>query len=332
MDNLTHTAIGLFLARAGARKWTPRATAILLVASNAPDIDVVTGAAGPLAYLHYHRGLTHALVAMPVLALLSVVLVRLAARKPLYWPGAMAAGMLGVAFHLILDWTNVYGIRLLLPFSGRWLRLDSTAVVDPWIWAIAAAALAGPFLARLVGSEIASGGAQPRHHGRGAARFALIAVMILDCGRLVLHGRAVEMLEARVYQGDSPSRVAALPNPFNPLRWRGLVETPAFYAVADLDVTGDFDPTRALILYKPDADPALDAAARTPVFREFLRFNQYPLWRVTSAPTLDGGKLVELFDLRFGTPEAPGFQATALVDARLRVVDATFRFGALRPR
>ena len=332
MDNFTHTAIGLFLARAGAGKWSPRATAILLVASNAPDIDVVTGAAGPLAYLHYHRGITHALVAMPVLALLSVVLVRLAGRKPLYWPGALAAAMLGVAFHLLLDWTNVYGIRLLLPFSGRWLRLDSTAVVDLWIWAIAAAALVGPFLARMVGSEIASGGAKPRHHGRAAAVFALAAVMVLECGRLILHGRAVAMLEARAYQGDSPTRVAALPNPFNPLRWRGLAETPAFYAVTDLDVTGDFDPTRALILYKPDADPALDAAARTPVFREFLRFNQCPLWRVTPAPALDGGRLVELFDLRFGTPSAPGFQATALVDAQLRVLDATFRFGALRPR
>jgi inner membrane protein len=332
MDNLTHTAIGLFLARAGARKWTPRATAILLVASNAPDIDVLAGVAGPLAYLHYHRGLTHALVAMPVLALLSVVVVRLAGRKPLYWPGALAAGMLGVAVHLLLDWTNVYGVRLLLPFSGRWLRLDTTAVVDLWIWAIAAAALAGPFLARLVGSEIASGGAKPRHHGRGAARFALIAVMALDCGRLILHTRAVAMLEARVYQGDSPTRVAALPNVFNPLRWRGLVETPAFYAIAEIDVTGDFDPTRALIFYKPDADPALDDAARTPVFQEFLRFNQYPLWRVTPAPTLDGGKLVELFDLRFGTPEAPGFQAAALVDPQLRVVHSTFHFGTLRPR
>ncbi|HEY1218880.1 MAG: metal-dependent hydrolase [Bryobacteraceae bacterium] len=332
MDNLTHTAVGLFLARAGAGKWSPRATAILLVASNAPDIDVLAGAAGPLAYLHYHRHLTHALIAMPVLALLSVAVVRVAGRKPLYWPGALAAGMLGVAAHLLLDWTNLYGVRLLLPFSGRWLRLDSTAVVDLWIWAIAAAALAGPFLARLVGSEIASGGAKPRHHGRTAALFALAAVMALDGGRLVLHSRAVEMLEARVYQGDSPTRVAALPNPFNPLRWRGLVETPAFYAIADVDTGGDFDPTRAQILYKPDADPALDAAARTPVFREFLRFNQYPLWRVTPAPTLDGGKLVELFDLRFGTPSAPGFLASALVDARLRVVDATFRFGALRPR
>lgn len=332
MDNLTHTAIGLFLARAGAGKWTPRATAILLVASNAPDIDVVTGVAGPLAYLHYHRGLTHALVAIPVLALLSAAVVRLAGRKPLYWPGALAAGVLGVAAHLLLDWTNVYGERLLLPFSGRWMRLDSTAVVDPWIWAVAAVALAGPFLARLVGSEIASGGAKTRHHGRGAAVFALLAVMALDCGRLILHGRAVAMLEARVYQGGTPTRVAAFPNPFNPLRWRGVVEAADMYLIADLDVTSDFDPSRALPLFKPDADPALDAAARTSVFQEFLRFNQYPLWRVSPAPTLDGGKLVELFDLRFGTPSAPGFQATALVDARLRVVDATFRFGALRPR
>jgi inner membrane protein len=332
MDNLTHTAIGLFLARAGARRWTPRATAILLVASNAPDLDVVSAVAGPLAYLHYHRHLTHALVALPLMALLSVALVRLAGRKPVYWPGAMAAAMLGVAVHLLLDWTNIYGVRLLLPFSGRWLRLDSTAVLDPWIWAIAAAALAGPSLARLVGSEIASGGGKPLHHGRGAAWFALAAVMILDCGRLVLHTRAVAMLEARVYQGETPVRVAALPDAFNPLRWRGLVETPEFFAVADLDITEDFDPTHALIFYKPEADPALDIAARTPAFREFLQFNQFPLWRVSPAPALDGGKLVELFDLRFGTPSAPGFQAVAVVDSRLRVRGSSFRFGVLRSR
>jgi len=332
MDNLTHTAIGLFLARAGARNWSPRATAVLLVASNAPDIDVLSAAWGPLAYLHYHRHLTHALVAMPVLAILSAALVRAAGRKPLYWPGALAAAMLGVAAHLLLDWTNIYGVRLLLPFSGRWLRLDTTAVVDLWIWAIAAAGLVGPFLARLVSSEIASSTGRPRHHGRGAAVFALAAVLALDGARLIWHSRAVAMLEARLYQGDSPARVAALPSAFNPLRWRGLVETPGFYAIADLDVTGDFDPTRALVLYKPDADPALDAARQSPVFQEFLRFNQYPLWRVSPAPNLDGGKLVELFDLRFGNPPAPGFQAAALVDARLRVVDASFHFGAPRSR
>jgi inner membrane protein len=332
MDNLTHTAVGLFLARAGARRWTPRATAILLVASNAPDIDVFSAAGGPLAYLQYHRHLTHALVAMPVLAVLSAFAVRVAGRKPLYWPGALAAATLGVAVHLLLDWTNIYGVRLLLPFSGRWLRLDSTAIVDLWIWAIAAAGLAAPFLARLVGSEIASARAKPRHHGRAAAWCALVALVALGGGRLILHSRAVEMLEARLYEGDSPTRVAAFPSAFNPLRWRGVVETPAFYSISDLDVTGDFDPTRALVLYKPDADPALDAAARSPVFREFLRFNQFPLWRVSPAANLEGGKLVELFDLRFGNPPAAGFQASALVDAALHVMDARFRFGTFRSR
>ena len=332
MDNLTHTAIGLFLARAGAGKWSPRATAILLVAANAPDIDILSGLPSPLAYLEYHRGIAHTLVALPVLALLSVALVRVAGRKAVYWPGAFAAALVGVASHLLLDWTNIYGIRMLLPFSARWLRLDTMAVVDPWIWVLAAAALAGPFLARLIGSEVASGGARPRHHGRAAAVFALAGVVAINCGRLVAHSRAIEILEARTYQGESPTRAAAFPNPLNPLRWRGLVETPAFYAMTDVDVAGDFDPTRALILYKPDADPALDAAARTHAFRAFLTFNQYPLWRVTAAPAIDGGKLVELFDLRFGNPAAPGFQATAVVDANQRVVDSKFSFGALRSR
>jgi len=35
MDNLTHTALGLFLGRAGLNRWTPRATAVLVPAMNA---------------------------------------------------------------------------------------------------------------------------------------------------------------------------------------------------------------------------------------------------------------------------------------------------------
>ena len=63
---------------------------------------------------------------------------------------------LGVLSHLVLDWTNVYGIRLLLPFSSRWLRLDQTDVVDPWILAILLLAVAAPALARMVSAEIGS--------------------------------------------------------------------------------------------------------------------------------------------------------------------------------
>src|SRR5439155_27215011 len=114
MDNLTHTAIGLFLARAGLRRLSPYATPMILLAANAPDMDVVSAAGGSLNYLHYHRHLTHSLAALPFLAILAVALVRLIGRKPVNWAGALAAAAIGLASHLLLDWTNIYGIRMLL--------------------------------------------------------------------------------------------------------------------------------------------------------------------------------------------------------------------------
>jgi inner membrane protein len=70
MDNLTHTLTGVLLARAGLNRVAPRATLTLVLAVNAPDIDVVARWRGSLAYLHYHRGPTHSLAALPVLAAL----------------------------------------------------------------------------------------------------------------------------------------------------------------------------------------------------------------------------------------------------------------------
>ena len=39
MDNLTHSLVGLMLARAGLEKTTPRGTAMMVLAANAPDAD-----------------------------------------------------------------------------------------------------------------------------------------------------------------------------------------------------------------------------------------------------------------------------------------------------
>ncbi len=261
MDPLTHTATGLFLSRAGLNRWTPLATPILLLAANAPDVDIVTAAGGQLNYLHYHRHLTHSLAALPFMALLPVVLVALIGRKRIHWKGAWAAAAIAVLTHLLLDWTNVYGIRLLLPFSGRWFRLDITNVVDLWIWAALGLGVAGPFLARLVSSEISSGAAKVRNYGRGWAWAALLFVVLYNSGRNVLHERAVAVAGAHIYQRAEPVRVAAMPHLANPLMWKALVETDGFYAVQDFSLANEFDPTRSAIYHKPDADPALDASS-----------------------------------------------------------------------
>src|SRR5581483_8525987 len=184
---------------------------ILLVAANIPDIDVISLAGGPLSYLHYHRHLTHSLIAMPVMAAMAVALVWAVRRKPLAWSGAFAVALAGVASHLLMDWTNMYGVRLLLPFSPQWQRLDLNSVVDLWIWAAFLLGIAGPFIGRLVGGEISSGALKDRHPGRGGAIFALVFLLLYDGGRAMLHTRAVATLESRIYQGASPARVAALP-------------------------------------------------------------------------------------------------------------------------
>jgi|SRR5581483_4688388 len=330
MDQLTHTATGLFLSRAGLDRLTPHAGPILMLAANMPDIDVVMGFGGALDYLNYHRHLTHSLVMLPIVALLPLLVARIFARQPLRWPGAYLISVIGVASHLALDSTNIYGVRLLLPFSARWFHLDITTVIDVWIWTAILLALAAPLISRLVSSEI---GAKTR--GESARRFAVAALAFLllyNCGHAVLHARAVATLDARIYQGSPPSRVAAFPDPINPWRFTGLVETRDFASLHDLDLRAGFDPNAGHIFYKPEPSPAIDAARRTPTFRDFLRFSQYPFWRVQPAIEPEGGFTVEAMDLRFGSPQQPGFLAGAVLTSRLDVVRTWFTFGAAKPR
>src|SRR5262249_16948552 len=146
LDNLTHTLTGLALSRAGFNRLTPQATAILLLAANAPDVDVAAAMGGSLIYLKYHRHLTHSLLMAPLMAFLPLLFVRLASRQPMAWRMGYLVSLAGVVSHLALDWTNVYGVRLLLPFSRRWLGLDITPVVDPWIWGALLLAVIAPAL------------------------------------------------------------------------------------------------------------------------------------------------------------------------------------------
>ncbi|MCS6953165.1 MAG: metal-dependent hydrolase [Bryobacterales bacterium] len=324
MDNLTHTLVGLMLSRAGLNQVSPRATGLLLLAANLPDIDSISRLAGTVRYLEYHRGLSHALVSIPVLALIPVALFRLFARRKPPWARAYLVSLIGVASHPLLDWTNVYGVRLLEPFSSAWLRADIFAIVDVWIWAALFLGVAAPAIGKLVSTEI---GAKPGT-GRSGAIFALGFLCLYGLFRYALHERAVATLDAHLYEGRAPLRVAAVPTPFNPFRWVGLAEGPHFYAVfRDWSLLEAFDPAAGRIYYKPEPGPEFERAAATDAFRVFLGFSQYPLWRLTPLAEPEGAKLVEAMDLRFGAPPNERFVASAVLDGSLRVVRAGFQFG-----
>jgi inner membrane protein len=347
MDNITHTLTGLMLSRSGIDRKVARAAPMMMIAANLPDIDAVAFFGGPVAYLQWHRSYPHALIFAPLMALIPPLLFLVFARQRItLW--AYAGSLIGVLSHLALDWTNAYGIRLLLPFSERYLRLDITDIVDPWIWTILFLALAAPALARMVGSEIASRRVKSGPN-RGWAWFALIVLFSYEAARYTAHERALAVMGAHTFNGVIARRLTALPRGGNPLLWKGVAEGVSednqgnagenaagerdaqnpqkldhFVTIVPVDLNEPFDPTAGRTDHDAPPSPAIDAARATHPFQVFGAFDQLPFWKVTRTAA---GTLVELIDLRFGTPQHPGFEASATVDESGAVHDAQARFG-----
>lgn len=134
MDNLTHSLTGLIVAKAGVERLSPAATTVCVIAANAPDLDsLILLTSGRWTYLHHHRGITHSIIGTLVLIVLvpslfyagELALARIRKRpRSLRYAGLLLASLIAGATHPLIDWTNNYGIRLLLPWSGRWFYGD----------------------------------------------------------------------------------------------------------------------------------------------------------------------------------------------------------------
>ena len=312
MDNLTHSLTGLMLARAGLGRTSERGgTLMLVLAANAPDLDGLALFGGSVAYLDYHRGIMHSFAASPAMAVLALLVARWIRGASLTWKTWLAC-WIGILSHLLLDFTNVYGIRLLLPFSKRMPHLDMVELTDPWILLIFALAIAAPALSSMVTSEIR--GAKSAGPKRAWAVFALIALCGYEGFRWAAHQRAIAVMSARNYEsqaGDSPATlIAAMPNGSNPLRWRGVVETGGTQVLTiPILLSEEFDPTRAEVDYPAPDSPAIEAAHRVPQMQPLIRFDQLPFWSVTP---VEGGTVVHLVDMRFGTPRQRGLFSAAV--------------------
>lgn len=325
MDNLTHSLVGIVMARAGLNRLAPAALPLAVVAANAPDFDIVAGAWGQLAYLEAHRGWSHSLVAAPLIALALLPFWYLLARRrdtigPRQWAGAYLVALAGTLSNPLLDLPNVYGTRLLLPFRPDWLHFDFVDIIDIWIWAQLLVAVLAPLLSRLVSSEIGAR-SKPGHAG---AIFTLAVLAGFLGLRYQLHANTIDLLKARIYGGESPRRVYSLPNAAAPWRWRGVVETASAWRVVEMDLLREFDPDAARVFYKPANLERFAALRATETGRVFLDFCQVPLWRVVPVSNPDGGLRVTIHDLRFGLPEDGRFSASFVFDANNRVVEESF--------
>src|SRR4051794_32935806 len=92
LDNLTHSLFGATLARTPLSRVGRGTMPALILASNAPDIDILATAGGAVKYLEWHRGMTHGPLGIVGLGVIAAAIAwtgrRLYDRR---WPPAAAA-------------------------------------------------------------------------------------------------------------------------------------------------------------------------------------------------------------------------------------------------
>jgi inner membrane protein len=329
------------MSRAGLNRKTALATAVMTLAAEAPDLDVFSGLGGrPFGFAH-HRGFTHSFLGVPLDAAAVVGFVyliwRLRGRKlkdpnmaPRWGLLFFFACLAGLS-HILLDFTNNYGVRPFWPFSEKWYSWDIVFIWEPVMFGVLLLGLIVPSFFSLIDREIGAPTRGPK--GRVAATIALLCVVSLWGLRDFEHRRAVSALAARTYQGADPLRVSAYPALTNPFRWYGVVETPAFFALAPVDSLGpEVDAEDHLdIRYKPEETPVTFAAKKSYLGRVYLSWAQYPVTETEALDPPEGGYIVYFQDLRFvglpnllsrrGTRGARGpLGAGVRLDKNLRVV------------
>lgn len=364
MDPLAHTLAGATLAETRLKDLTTLSAPALILGANAPDVDAVTMLMGRDLSLWFRRGWTHGVLAMVVLpvalTLLLLLFDKVAARLRGTEARARAGPLLGlsglaVISHSLLDWLNIYGIRLLMPFDGKWFYGDALFIVDPWLWLLFGASAVLAHSASRVGiaAWVALGAATTmlitQFDGTSLSVRLLWCIGLIAVIGLRLSGRlqryiprlaSLCLLVAVAYiltmvatswraerqvaawlagRGIVPLHVMAGPAPGNPLR-RDVVAADAeryhFLRVNWLSA-------ETVRFAYPSIDrgresPVTRAALAAPQVRGLNTWKRFPAYRVQQT---ENGYRVSISDVRFARRAGSGLgAATVDLDRDLRVI------------
>jgi membrane-bound metal-dependent hydrolase YbcI (DUF457 family) len=329
MDPLTHMVTGAMVAQALSpeeHRWT-----FALVAAGAavvPDIDFMARKApGRLLFLKLHRGLTHSLLALPLIAACASGCGNLLFGTP-FWP-LFTVSLLAALSHLVLDtimhstglqWLWPLRRRLSLPLVIGLNPLTSSArcgerslfvclrctmhsaVISPMVlllWLGFVVSLLVPQWRLVSQLALAAGG-----------------LYILLC--ILLRLRARSLLRARIRS----DRLGVYPGGFNPAHWLGVALTDEKHDVWRVDALGGGVELQGQ--HGPSADdPAVGASRQTATVEEFMDNAVFPHATVHAR---EAGQTVIWRDLAFAfSPCVSLFAARIDLDGELGVTYEEFR-------
>jgi len=258
---------------------------------------------GDMSGMVFHRGLSHSLLMVPVIALIFAALWWFIRRKllrkntqdnrhPPTFRLLYACTFVAVLSHPLLDLLTSYGIQLFAPITRARYAIDTVAIIDVFYSSILIITLVACYVVRKV--------------SRPACRTALIigwAGFLLSCGYLAagraLHNRAVNI--ARDLAGDVKIvRADAYPRLGSLLLWRTVVETPDSWQVAPVHHLRDFASNPPPLSVVPKVSNRWTRAARAT--EEFQTYNWFAMGRLrTTYVHLNGRNIVEFHDMRYST-------------------------------
>jgi inner membrane protein len=292
MEPVTHILTGAVLSRAGLNRRTAYATVAMMIAAEFPDIDLLAGIPGPVTGFEHHRGITHTFLAMPfqaaVLTGAFYAWHRFRKAQPEAkvkvapaWGWLFGATLLALLSHLLLDWTNNYGLRPFFPFDPHWYAGSFVFIFEPVLFLMLVLALVLPALFGLINAEV--GARKPLFRGRPSAIAALVGIAALYLFRYDQRNQA--LLHARAVAPAETTRIFASPYPVNPFEWHVVTDTPGAYLLSTVNNRSTEDPVVTDTLYKSASTMEMLVAKRTYLGRIYLDWSQYPV--ITELPETD---------------------------------------------
>lgn len=298
----------------------------MTLAAEAPDLDVLSEFKGPVYGFAHHRGFTHSFLG---LVLTSAVVVgfmyliwRLRGRKtniadlPPRWGLLFVFSYIAGLSHILLDFTNNYGVRPFWPFSEKWHEWGTAFIVEPPMLLFLCAGLVLPaILSR----------SKPKPRGRVAATLALICVALLWTGRAYTKKKIENALKRQTFNSEGAMQVSAYPHWLPDshwrirLRWSAVIETSSSYLSSEVDSSTMLLKENTAVIPKTADTSAIFAAKRSYVGRVYLDWARYPL---VTAKSAGEDWVVSFWDLRFGYPDTRRtlLGASVTLDQNLHVV------------
>jgi inner membrane protein len=335
VNAVTHVLAGACIARTGLNRKTTLATLTVILAAEAPDLDVLARLGGPVPGFVHDRGFTHSFVGVALVSAAVVCFIyliwRSGCRKDLHatprWWLLFCLSYLAGLSHILLDFTDNYGVRPFWPFSERWYSWDIVYLADPVITLLLLGGLLLSVLAFLMDEEVGRPSKTPR--GRLGASMALIGVVAVWGIRDLEHRRALHTLNARQYEGAGPVHACAFPLWWNPYLWTGMVETARSIKAMRVDSRSqNVDPqVEEQVRYKYEETPVTLAAKSSSLGRAYMNWARFPITETEPLESGGRGYIVRFKDLRFelaGRREDYSPWAVVRLSRDLSVADMSF--------